>query len=99
MSSYGIVSPTKTKIFFESGKNKEIEYVFRMLKDTVDTWKDVFAPTDYRSAIDGAYDKMLVKFVDSRMPLRLLSPYQCFPDEVFQKCHAILKNKYANWLG
>ena len=99
LSSYGIVSPTKTRTFFELGKNKKIEELFKMLKETVDAWQSIFSPTNYRSAIDGAYDKMLVKFVDARMPLRLLSPYQCFPDDVFQKCHAILNTKYANWLG
>ena len=33
------------------------------------------------------------------MPLRLLSPYDGFPEEVFNECRRILEEKYAHWLA
>ena len=49
--------------------------------------------------IDGAYDKMLVRLGGLDMPLRLLSPYQGFSDDVFEECRRILHEKYPDWLG
>ena len=48
---------------------------------------DVFGPCLAEGRIDGAYDKMIVRLGGLKeMPLRLLSPYQCFTDEQYQQC-------------
>ena len=32
------------------------------------------------------------------MPLRLLSPYQSFSEDVYEECRRILTEKYGHWL-
>ncbi|MFH0796161.1 MAG: dihydrodipicolinate synthase family protein [Candidatus Omnitrophota bacterium] len=99
LSSFGAVSPTKTRELFAYVREGKIKELFELARRTNDVWAEVFAPSDYREAIDGAYDKMLVRFAGLPMPLRLLSPYHCFPEEVYQKCKQILEEKYPDWLG
>lgn len=48
--------------------------------------------------IDGAYDKMFSKLVDSEFPLRLLPPYTCYGEEVFEKFRCFVKENYPDWL-
>lgn len=99
LGSFAGVSPTKMWQLFDTGKSGKIEESFRIARAFDDVWSDVFLPTDYRQeSIDGAYDKMLVKFSGVDMPLRLLSPYKCFPDEVYEQCRKILVEKYPEWL-
>ena len=47
---------------------------------------DFIEPTRGKSLIDGAYDKMIVRLSGLDMPLRLLSPYESFSEEVFRAC-------------
>jgi len=100
LGSFGGVSPAKTSQLFEAGKSGRFEEAFRIARECDDVWTDVFSPTDYRrEPIDGVYDKMLVKFSGVDLPLRLLSPYKCFPDEVYEQCRKILVDKYPEWLA
>ena len=61
--------------------------------------EEVIAPLRRQSLIDGAYDKALVRLAGVPLPLRLLSPYESFSEEVFAECQGILREKYAHWLG
>lgn len=61
--------------------------------------EDVLAPTRGQSRMDGAYDKLMARLGGLEMPLRLLSPYESFSEEVFQECRHILHEKYADWMG
>jgi len=100
LASFGGVSPAKMWQLFDAGKSGRFEEAFRIARDFDDVWSDVFSPTDYRQdPVDGVYDKMLVKFSGVDMPLRLLSPYKCFPDEVYEQCRKILVEKYPEWLA
>ena len=51
-----------------------------------------------REAIDGAYDKMIVRGSGIDMPLRLLSPYQPFGMATFEACMQALRENYPDWL-
>jgi hypothetical protein len=99
LSSFGAMLPTRTKQFFEYGKNKQFDKVFPMLKEYLDVVDDVLSPTKGDDRIDGAYDKMLVRLGGLEMPLRLLSPYECYPESVFEQCRRILHEKHGDWLG
>ena len=55
-------------------------------------------PTQGREAIDGAYDKMIVRGAGVDLPLRLLSPYQGFDLTVFEACMKTLRERYPDWL-
>jgi len=47
--------------------------------------------------IDGAFDKMFARLHQPDFPLRLLPPYLCAPQEVFEKYRASLKQNYPRW--
>ncbi len=49
-----------------------------------------------RTMMDGAYDKVLKRLGGVPMPLRLLSPYDSFPEEIYEECRRIL-DSYPGW--
>ena len=99
LSSFAPMFPTRSKELFEYGRTGRIERLFRFQKEYLDVVEDVIAPLRRKPLIDGAYDKVLVRLGGVEMPLRLLSPYECFSEDDFQECHTILHSRYSNWLG
>lgn len=99
LSSFGPMIPSRSKLLFELGQTGQIEKLFRFQKDYLTMTEDVIAPLRRTPLMDGAYDKVLMRLGGNEMPLRLLSPYDCFSEEVYQECHAILHSRYADWLG
>ena len=97
LSSFGPLMPSKTKEFFEFGRSGQIEKSFRMQKEYLSVVEDILAPMRRQDLIDGAYDKMLVRLGGLEMPLRMLSPYQSFSEEVYEECRRILDEKYPEW--
>ena len=98
LSSFGALMPKRTQEFFEYGRTQQFEKLFPMLRDYLNVVEDFLAPTAYKELIDGAYDKMIVRLSGLDFPLRLLSPYEWFPEEVFDACRKILEEKHADWL-
>jgi dihydrodipicolinate synthase/N-acetylneuraminate lyase len=99
LSSFAAMVPSKTKELFEYGRTCQFDKAFSMLADYLRMVGDVLRPTAGDGRIDGAYDKLLVRLGGLDMPLRLLSPYQSFPEEVFKECQRVLHDSYAVWLG
>ena len=58
---------------------------------------DVLAPMCAGEWMDGAYDKVISRLAGPDMPLRLASPYRGFPESVYERCRAVLREKYADW--
>ncbi|CAN5726643.1 hypothetical protein BH10CHL1_BH10CHL1_14060 [soil metagenome] len=99
LSSFGPMSPHKTWALFEAGLARNFEQLFSLQKEFHDMLYDVLGAVLTEGRIDGAYDKMLVRLGGlDEMPLRLLSPYQCFTEEQYQACKRVLHEKYADWL-
>lgn len=100
LSSFGAMVPRKTWELFKAGRSLEIERLFRLQRDFHNLLTDVFGPVLAENRIDGAYDKMIVRMggLDA-MPLRLLSPYQCFSEAEYQQCKRVFEEKYAGWDG
>jgi 4-hydroxy-tetrahydrodipicolinate synthase len=48
--------------------------------------------------LDGAYDKIVAKLVDSRFPLRLKPPWQASTLEAFHEYAAFLEAQFPRWL-
>jgi dihydrodipicolinate synthase/N-acetylneuraminate lyase len=99
LSSFAPMIPTRSKELFEYGRTGQIEKLFRFQKEYLDVVEDIIAPLRRRALIDGAYDKVLVRLGGIDMPLRLLSPYETFSEDVFEECRIILHSRYATWLG
>ncbi len=98
LSSFGAMFPTRTKEFFDYGVNGKIGKLFRMQAEYLAVGDAFQGPTGEPERIDGAYDKMIVRAAGVDMPLRLLSPYQGFDLETYEKCLASLKAQYPDWL-
>jgi dihydrodipicolinate synthase/N-acetylneuraminate lyase len=98
LSSFGAMVPRKTWELFEAGRTLQIEKLFRLQYDFHNLLTDVFGPVLTENRIDGAYDKMIVRLggLDA-MPLRLLSPYQCFSEAEYQACQRVFTETYAEW--
>jgi hypothetical protein len=93
------MSPHKTKALFDAGRNGQLVELFRLQKEFHDMLVGVLGPVLAQERIDGAYDKMLVRLGGfEEMPLRLLSPYQCFTEEQYQSCKAALHDRFPEWV-
>jgi dihydrodipicolinate synthase/N-acetylneuraminate lyase len=99
LASFAAMSPHKSRELFEAGRKRDMETLFALQKEFHDMLMDVLGACLAQDRIDGAYDKMLVRLGGlEEMPLRLLSPYQCFSEEEYQACKRVLHEKYAHWL-
>jgi len=97
LSSFGPMMPTKTKEFFEAGRTRQIEKLFTLQAEYLSTVADFHRPIKGTNRMDGAYDKMWVRLGGIPMPLRLLSPYESFSEDVFEQCRTILMERYSDW--
>jgi len=97
LSSFGAFAPTKTREFFELGRAGRFAELLRMQREYLSMAAELMEPTRGRELMDGAYDKMWVRLAGLEMPLRLLSPYDSFPPDVYEKCRSILYDRYPEW--
>ena len=99
LSSFGAMTPHKAWEFFEAGRTRQIEKLFKLHRGFHDLATDVFGPLPPGDRIDGAYDKMIKRLGGlEEMPLRLLSPYQCYTEEQYQACKRVFCEQYSNWI-
>jgi dihydrodipicolinate synthase/N-acetylneuraminate lyase len=100
LSSFGPMTPHKSKALFEAGRTGDWATAVHLQHRFRDLGADLFGPLRGEARIDGAYDKMLVRlggFED--MPLRLLSPYKGFTEEQYQACKRVLHEQYPDWVA
>jgi dihydrodipicolinate synthase/N-acetylneuraminate lyase len=98
LSSFGPMLPNAAKKLFEYGRDLNIANLFQFQKDYLEMVEAVIAPMRRTPLMDGAYDKVLMRLGGVDMPLRLLSPYESFSEEVFEECRSILQSKFSHWL-
>ncbi|PYV12431.1 MAG: hypothetical protein DMG07_17125 [Acidobacteria bacterium] len=98
LSSFGALFPSQTHEFFEFGRTRQFDKLLPLWARYLDVIDDFIEPTRGKSLIDGAYDKMIVRLSGLDMPLRLLSPYESFSEEVFRACRRALEQKHPDWL-
>ena len=99
LSSFGPMFPSKTREFFEYGRDRQFEALFRLQAEYLSVVAEVMKPVQGATRMDGAYDKMWVRLGGVPMPLRLLSPYESFTEDVLEECRAILRNRFGDWMG
>lgn len=87
LSSFGGIAPRATKEFFQAGRERQLERLFQLQGFFTKLVNGVFRELLAEDRIDGAYDKILVRLSGfDAMPLRLLSPYQCFTEAQYLEC-------------
>ena len=99
LSSWGALFPTKTKELFQYGMTGQVEAAFRLLVEYQRVTETMMAPAADYKRIDGAFDKMIVRASGIDIPLRMLSPYEGLPENVYEACVAALHEHYADWPG
>ena len=99
LSSFGPMTPHKTKALFEAGRKGDRAAMFDLQKEFHEMLYGALGPLLAERRIDGAYDKLLVRLGGlEEMPLRLLSPYQGFSEEQYQACKQVIQKRFAEWL-
>lgn len=99
LASLAPMSPYKIKALFEAGRTGQWAEAFKLQREFHDMLIGVFGPALAEERIDGAYDKMLVRLGGfEEMPLRLLSPYQCFTEEQYQAHKRTLHERFPDFL-
>jgi dihydrodipicolinate synthase/N-acetylneuraminate lyase len=99
LSSFGPMLPKPAKEFFEYGRTRDFAKLFQFQKDYLEMVEQVIAPMRRYPLMDGAYDKVLMRLGGVEMPLRLLSPYDSFSEDIFDECRTILHSKFSHWLA
>jgi dihydrodipicolinate synthase/N-acetylneuraminate lyase len=99
LSSFGALIPAKTREFFEYGRTRQIDKLFGFQKEYLDKVGLLLEVMLRHNRIDGAYDKLFVRLAGLDMPLRLLSPYEALPDDVYEACRKIVAEEFSGWLG
>ena len=97
LSSFGPMLPSKTKQFLEAGRARQIEKLFLLQAEYLAAIAEITRPIQGTNRMDGAYDKMWVRLGGVPMPLRLLSPYESFSEDVLEQCRQILVERYSDW--
>ncbi|MBX7214336.1 MAG: dihydrodipicolinate synthase family protein [Thermoflexales bacterium] len=97
LSSTGFLFPAKARAIFEAGVAGDLDALYRLQHDFHIMHSDVFARFVAQERIDGAYDKMIKRAALPEMPLRLLSPYQCFSEDEFADFLRVIDEKYGEW--
>lgn len=97
LSSWAAMLPSKTRTLFEHARAGRAAELFRMHQEYLAVVLDVIEPMRRQPLMDGAFDKIIVRLGGFEMPQRLLSPYDSFPEEIYEECRAILHSKYPDW--
>jgi len=97
LASYGPVSPKRCMQFFDAGRNRDFDKLFTMAVEYARFTEEIFAPTGRREVTDGAYDKILARLGGHDIPMRLLSPYECYSEDICRECERIFREKFTEW--
>jgi len=89
--------PGRARRYFELGRTQQFDKLFTAYAEFLAMVEDFLAPTRHKSLMDGAYDKMIVRLAGIDFPPRLLSPYEWFPEEVYEQCRRVVEEKYGDW--
>jgi dihydrodipicolinate synthase/N-acetylneuraminate lyase len=98
LASSGPLMPRRCHQFFELGKRGMIRELFEMQREYLNVFEAILAPMRGTVLMDGAYDKVLSRLGGGEIPLRLLSPYESFTEEVYEECLAAYRRHQA-WIG
>jgi len=93
--SFGTVIPGATFRLWRHILAEEWQEAFLLHKEIMAAFLDTLGPMRAGVWMDGAYDKVWARLAGIEMPLRLLAPYNSFPESVVAECRAILEGKYG----
>jgi dihydrodipicolinate synthase/N-acetylneuraminate lyase len=93
------LTPQRCRELFDAGVRRDVEPLFRLQHEFAKLSAELWAVGRPGIHMDGAYDKMLVKLgMIPEFPLRLLSPYQSFDEDDYQRMKAVLEAGWRDWI-
>ena len=95
LCSFDALFPKTTWQFFEAGRNKDLEELFRITRLFRDVGEAMFAGCE-REMIDGSYDKTFLWIRDSSFSNRLLPPYLGMSEAESAACRAVFDEQFAS---
>jgi len=95
LCSYDVLFPQTTWKFFEAGKQKDLEELFRITHFLSEACDKLFAHCT-REMIDGSYDKTFIWLRDPEFSNRLLPPYLGLSDEESRECRRVFDEHYRD---
>jgi len=108
LMSLTTLNPALGRRFFEAGVSGDIATLTRIQAEALDVFAELVGGSGAEVGtnafpgsaphMDGAYEKMLSRVHDERLPLRLLPPYQAVSDEVYEDFVRRLAAKLPGWL-
>ena len=90
-------NPLTARRYYDAGLRRDTATLLPLFQELLRLLRDLFALVTPHGHMDGAYDKMYVKLTLPRFPLRLLPPYSCVPEEVFERFAELLRTRYPRW--
>jgi dihydrodipicolinate synthase/N-acetylneuraminate lyase len=96
LSSFAPILPARTLEMVRAAREARTADLFLLHRKYLEVGLDVIGPMRSVSLIDGAYDKLLARLGGLEMPAALLSPYDHFPETVYEECRAMLE-RHAGW--
>ncbi len=100
LSSMGPMTPHKAWELFRAGIDRDVGRIVALQHGFHQLVTTVLGPLLIDRRIDGAYDKIIVRLGGlEEMPLRLLSPYQGFSEEEYQRCRDRFHHHFPDWVA
>ena len=95
LCSYDSLFPKTTWRFFEAGKTKDLDELFRITQFFREVGTKLFEHCT-RDMIDGSYDKTFIWLRDPEFSNRLLPPYLGLSDEESTQCRKVFEKLYKD---
>jgi dihydrodipicolinate synthase/N-acetylneuraminate lyase len=92
---------------FEAGASGDVPTLLRLQAEALEVFGELVGRAGVEVGtgalaggphMDGAYEKVLAKILDSRMPLRLLAPYQSVSEEAYAGFRQWVAQRLPDWL-
>lgn len=85
------------RAYYEAGRDRNVPVLMEMQQELIRLSEDLKRLVGATAHMDGAYDKCFCRIHDPRFPLRLLPPYACVSDEIFEGFRGLLHERYRRW--
>lgn len=86
------------RTYFEAGCRRDEALLSETSREASELITELLKLVGPDTHMDGAFDKLFSRINDPGFPLRLLPPYQCTTETVFNQFVQMLKEKYPRWI-
>jgi hypothetical protein len=92
------MNPALARAYFEAGLRRDAETLGRYASELQTITTRLLQIAGPEVQMDGAYDKVFSKILDPRFSLRLLPPYNSYPEDAFRAFRSFVAENFPHWL-